>query len=219
MQRRGSPVQCRRAVADGAGRGYVPGVMSLWAIAAAFAADDGFLLVREAYGCTIRMRPEDHPSGAAMRAECVWPDVDPARLIGVIGDYERYDEFVSPVTLSRVERTSGDRTLVYQLQHMTGIADREVLLWMRRHAQPGGGVRVSWTTAAEEPLALQPGSVRTPKNVGYWEVVPDPAGGARVVHEIQLDAGGSIPRWLVSLVRTRGFARIMQDVRVFGGGS
>lgn len=194
-------------------------MLLLWALSAARAADDGFALVREAYGCAIRMRPEEHPSGAAMRAECLWPDVDPARLVGVIGAYERYAEFVSPVSLSRIERQEGARTLVYQRQHMMGIADREVLLWMTRQDEPGGRVRVSWTTAAEEPLALQPGSVRTPKNVGYWEVIPEPTGGARVVHEIQLDAGGSIPRWLVSLVRSRGFARIMQDVRVFGGGS
>ena len=189
----------------------------IWAIAAS-AAEDGFAWVRDASGCTISMRPETHPSGAAMRADCRWPDVDTGRLIGVIGEYDRYQEFVSPVDVARIERVDGARTLVYQRQHMMGIADREVLLWMWRE-QEGEGVRVSWTTATDEPMAVAPGAVRTPKNVGYWEVVPDPSGGARVVHEIQLDAGGSIPRWLVNLVRTRGFARIMQDVRVFGGGS
>lgn len=188
-------------------------------ISMSLAADDGFAFVREASGCAIAMRPEDHPSGAAMRADCHWPDVDPKRLIEVIGQYERYDEFVSPVHEARIERRSGNRTLVYQRQQMLGIADREVLLWMWREERPDSGVRVSWTTASDEPLALAPGSVRTPKNIGYWEVTPDPVGGAHVVHEIQLDAGGAIPRWLVSLVRTRGFARIMQDVRVFGGGS
>ena len=187
-------------------------------LARAESTDDGFVFVRESSGCSIAMRPEEHPRGAAMRADCRWPDVDPRRLVGVIGEYDRYDEFVSPVSLARIERREGNRALVYQLQRMTGIADREVLLWMWREDRADGGVRVSWTTASEEPLVLAPGSVRTPKNVGYWLVAPEPTGGAHVVHEIELDAGGSIPRWLVSLVRTRGFARIMQQVRVYGAG-
>lgn len=161
------------------------------------------------------MRPEDHPDGAAMRADCEWADVDARHLANLLGQFERYSEFVFPIAVARVEREEGERTLIYQRQELFGIADREVLLWMEQ--QPvDEGVRFSWTTASELPLDLRSGSVRTPRNEGFWEVAAREGGGTRVVHEIALDAGGAIPRWIVNLVRTRSFVRIMTDVRALG---
>jgi hypothetical protein len=189
--------------------------MVLLALALAASADvGGFEPVREAAGCEISMRPESSVEGAAMRAECRWPEVDPARLVAMLSAYDRYSDFVYPISEARVVRVAPDgRALVWQRQSMFGIADREVLLWMWREDRPDGSVRFSWTTASEEPLRMRPGSVRTPRNEGYWQVGRDPSGGATVVHEVALDAGGSVPRWLVALVRTRGFAKIMEDVR------
>lgn len=189
----------------------------LGCLAAAWGSD--FVPVREDAGCTIAMRPETHPEGAAMRAECRWPEVDAHRLVAMLAAYERYPDFVFPVTEARVVRTEPDRSLVYQRQSMIAIADREVLLWMARTDLERGGARFSWSAATEEPLVLRPGAVRTPRNTGFWQVEPDLNGGASVVHEVALDAGGSIPRWIVELVRYRSFARIMADVRAAAAAS
>lgn len=178
---------------------------------------DAYQPVRTAAGCAISMRPETHPEGAAMRAECRWPEVDPARLQRVLTQYERYPEFVFPISVARIERAEAGRTLVYQKQELVGIADREVLLWMV-HSEAAGGARVAWSAASDQPLELASGAVRTPRNTGYWDVGPDPDGGARVVHQIAMDAGGYVPKWLVNLVRTTAFAKIMADVRAFAGG-
>lgn len=181
-------------------------------------AADGFVHVRDVDGCAISARPEAHRDGAAMRAVCDWPDVDAARFGELIRSYERFPEFVFPVALARVERREPDRTLVYQRQHVPGIADREVLLWMSEQTLPDGSSRVMWTTANDQPLSAAPGTIRTPKNNGFWEVAPKASGGSRVIHQIEMDAGGSIPRWLVSLVRNSGFTRLMQQVRAFARG-
>jgi hypothetical protein len=183
-------------------------IASLVAVAAAGA----FEPVRASDGCAIAMRPESDPAGAAMRAECAWPEVPAAGLVRMLEVYADYPRFVFPIDEARVERRDGERALVYQRQSMIGLADREVLLWMTREAVPGG-VRFAWSAAAEEPLALRPGAIRTPRNTGYWEVVADGAGGSRVVHEVALDAGGAVPRWIIDLVRTHAFARILSDVR------
>lgn len=183
------------------------------ATTAVAAGPDPFEFVSETGGCAISMRPPDHPDGAAMRAACRWPEVEPPALVEMLSVWSDYPRFVFPVDEARVVRTEDHRTLVYQRQSMIGIADREVLLWMRREDLGPDGVRFSWAAAADEPLTLRPGAVRTPKNTGSWTVAADPAGGSSVVHEIALDAGGSIPRWLVELVRYRSFARILSDVR------
>jgi hypothetical protein len=176
---------------------------------------DGFTFVRDTSGCRISMRPPEDPRGAAMRADCHWPEVPAEPLTRLIGRYEAYPEFVFPLDKVEVRREEAGRTLVYQHQSVFGTADREVLLWMTRQDLPSGGERVSWTAATEEPLQLEPGAVRTPRNTGFWQVDPDPAGGSHVVHEIALDAGGYVPQWLVNFVRTRAFSKILSDLRVF----
>lgn len=179
----------------------------IWLFAAALAGTADFEHVRDAEGCVIAMRPEAHELGAAMRATCHWPEVSAEALAGLLADYPRYTDYIGPITASEVRRRDGGRALVYQRHELFGIADREVLLWMWQE-----GSRVRWTTA-DEPLVLARGSVRVPRNEGYWEVAPAPGGGAAVVHEIALDAGGSIPRWIVAMARTRGFVRVMGQVR------
>jgi hypothetical protein len=129
----------------------------------------------------------------------------------MITDLDAYDRWVWPVTESRVERRAPARDLVFQRQRVFGLADREVLLWAERRPLPDG-VRLEWTTAAEEPLAVAPGAVRTPRNEGFWEV-RGAEGQVHVVHEIAVDPGGLVPRWLVELTRARGFARVMSDAR------
>ncbi len=191
-------------------RQEVPLVLAL--ALAAHAAPDGFEHVRDALDCRVWMRPEAHPDGASMRAECEWPEVDPVHLADLLGQYERYSEYVFPIAVARVEAQRDDRVLVYQRQELFGLADREVLLWMSR-LPVEGGVRFAWTAAHEQPLELRPGAIRTPRNTGFWEIVGRADGGTLVVHEIALDAGGSVPRWIVNLVRTRSFLKIMGDVR------
>lgn len=182
-------------------------------VAAAFASD-GFALERADGDCAVYRRARSESAPTAMRAVCTWSEVDPARLGGMLADFDRYDALIWVVDASEVRQRDGDRALVYQLQQMWGMADREVLLWARTEAVDGGS-RHCWTTAPDEPLALRKGAIRTPVNEGCWEVRANPEGpGARVTHEIAVDAGGTpLPEWLVRFARTRGFARVMADVR------
>jgi hypothetical protein len=186
----------------------------MWALAA---EPDGFEVVRSVDGCVIAMRPEGHPDKTALRATCRWPEVSLDKAKALLTDFSRYPEFVPPIVESTVRRRDGERSLVYQRQHIWPIADREVLLWMSAR-EANGGTRVTWTAAVEEPLALREGSVRVPRTDGYWWVAPHSDGGVEVVHQIAMDGGGRLPAWLVDMVRTRGFAQVTSDVRALTGG-
>jgi len=183
-------------------------------IATVLAADDGFVADGEHDGCVLESRPGSHPEGSAKRATCTWPDVDPAKLVGLLSAYDRYDEFVFPIVEARIVRQEADRTLVYQRHHYFGISDREVLLWIRSVPRDGG-TSFEWVAANELPLVLEPGNVRTIRNDGRWFVAPDGQGGSKVIHQVSIDPGGSIPGWISALAGTRGFARILSDVRAF----
>jgi len=148
-----------------------------------------------------------------MRAVCEWPDVEAVAISEMLAQLERYPEFIFPIAEARIERAEEHRVLLYQRQELFGIADREVLLWMAVTRRDTGELTLRWTAAQDQPLLLQRGAVRTPRNDGSWQVRRRPGGGVRVVHEIAMDAGGRIPVWVIQLVRTRAFSRIMSDVR------
>jgi hypothetical protein len=191
-------------------------VIALLAGMAAVLAADGWVPERDANGCVLESRPASHPDGAAMRATCDWPEVQPEKLVALLGDFDRYDELIYPIVEAHVVRRDPDRVLVYQRHHFFGIADREMLLWMRTVSRDGG-TSFEWDAASEEPLEVQPGLVRPARNSGRWFIAPDGSGGSKVVHEVTLDPGGSVPEWVIDLAGSRGFVRILNDVRARGG--
>lgn len=177
-------------------------------------ASDGFAPARETSDCRIEMRDESHPEGAAMRATCHWPEHDAETASALLSDLDRYEELIWPIAESRVERTDDSRQLVFQRQHIWGMTDRVVLLWVTVESE-AAETTIAWSAATEEPLAVDKGTIRTPKNSGYWSIAPHASGsGVHVVHEIAIQAGGPrLPRWLLNMIRTRGFLSVMKEVR------
>lgn len=187
--------------------------MLVWIATALASPPPGFEELKVWNACVIYKRDRTETRPSAMRAECTWPDVDPVRFGKMLRDYGGYDGWIWPVAESEVRRIDGERSLVYQLQHIWGISDREVLLWATRQELPTGGVRASWVTATEEPLQLRDGTIRTPHNEGFWQVEPG-ATGSLVVHQIEVDAGGvSLPGWLIRAIQSRGLGRLMDEAR------
>ena len=184
-------------------------------LAAALAAPPGFVEVKEAQGCALFKGPTEADGVTPMHAECHWPEVDVAHLQSKLGDYAAYDELIFAITTSEPRRTEGGRTLVHQVQETWGISTREVLVWMST-TPVEGGVRYTWETAGSEPLEVPDGRVRSPRNEGFWEVGPHPEGGARVVHRVAYDPGGSVPDWVVRRAQVGGMLDVMKDVRAAG---
>lgn len=179
--------------------------------AAAYAAD-GFEFLKEVEGCELSFRDKTDVEGSAMRAVCTWPEADASILQTMLADLDAYETWIWPVAESEV-RATGERALVYQRQEIFGLSDREVLLWATTEPVPDGK-RFVWTTASDQPLTLGKGAIRSTKNEGYWEVLTTSDGGARVTHLIAVEAGGvALPGWLLRWIRTRGFARVMREVR------
>jgi hypothetical protein len=179
------------------------------------AAGEQWVSAGEAHGCVVERRQTSDEVVGGMRATCDWPEIPPDKLTAMLSRFDRYEDFISPIVESRVERTDGARALVYQRHHFFGISDREVLIWIRT-VRRDGGTSFEWTTASDQPLTLDDGSVRTVRNEGRWSIAPLPGGGSRVVHEISIDPGGSIPSWVSWLARGRGFTKILGEVREHG---
>ena len=177
------------------------------------AAEDGFEVIRTAHDCVFEARPKAHQEGAALRATCHWPDVQPETMGALVTTYEAYTEWLWPLAECSVVETQDDRALVYQRQQIMTLADREVLLWMTKQ-QTKRQTRVDWVAANERPLELTRGAIRTPKNTGFWLIDAHPEGGSHVKHEVAVNAGGAaIPEFLLNWLRYKGFISIIKDVR------
>ncbi len=181
-------------------------------VSAALAAPAGFRQISEAVGCKIWLGPADAAGVAPMSAECVWPEVNAAKLGARLARVDGFGDLVFAIVAEKIVRVDGARTLVHQVQSAPVIADREVLLWMTT-SHVGDCWRTAWKTAAEESLTLASGRVRTARNDGAWEVCVEPTGGARVVHDIWLDPGGSVPNWLVRRFQSGGLTDVLTAVR------
>lgn len=181
-------------------------------LAAAQEAPPGFEHLKTSGDCTYFFQEGPSDSVPAMRAECSWSEVDLVSLRSLLGIFERYDEYIFPIVASEVREVAGSKSLVYQRHDVFWFAPREALIWMSLRDEQRG-FKVSWSVAEDRALQLTKGSIRTKVNKGFWVVLPREGGGVSVSHEVHVDAGGGLPEWLVGFFRTRGFIRIMNNIR------
>ena len=190
--------------------------MALWLLlwASALAADTDFKFLKRSGDCTYFFK-QGVDSVPAMRAECEWSDVSLEQLDAMLGRYEDYDDYIFPITTSVIRSYKDDATLLFQRHKVFGFAPRESLVWIGRYPVVDG-FEIRWSRATEHPLLVSPGAVETTVNEGFWRVVERVDGGVRIEHQVRVEAGAGLPKWLVSFFRTQGFIRIMGTVRAYG---
>lgn len=162
--------------------------------------------------CKSRISDADADGVRSVRITCSWPEISPESVEALFDRYDGYHRFVWALSATSVRRTEGERVLVWQLQEVAGSAPRESLVWIQGVDNVHGSRTYTWRTAADEPLALTPGSVRATRNDGRWEIIPA-AQGIDVVFEIAYSPGGWVPDWLVRWCQTLGAELMMNEIR------
>lgn len=176
----------------------------LWLVATALAAPAGYTVTEASIdGCELSLGPTEANGVVPMHAECWWPDVTVDKFKSKLSKWDLHDDIWTAVVSSDVRETDGDRALVWQVHQSKGIANREVLLWMK-HEVVDGADRYSWTQARDRELAVADGDVATLRDDGYWQVKADPRGGVTVIHHLAYDPGGSVPGFVVRWFQTSG---------------
>lgn len=188
-------------------------MIHLLLIATALAAPANYKKTKEAEGCTLYLAPAIG-TDVPMYAECTWPEVKFEKIDALLSKWDAHDDYFGSVEVSETVRVDGDRTLSRQVHVSSGIANREVLLWMKKEPVANGGFKYSWTKASD-PLKLTDGYVEAAKDDGHWEVTPNPAGGVDVKYWLVYDPGGSVPGFLVRMFQTGGLHQIVTDMRTW----
>jgi hypothetical protein len=145
-----------------------------------------------------------------LRAECRWPELDPARLDALLGDWAGHQHIWSMVTNSQVIEQRERDTLVRHVHQAPAMVDREILLRMWVEEIPGGH-RYSWTRAEPQPPPGE-GRVGVVLDDGMYTVLADGA-GTHLVSTLCYDPGGYIPDALVRWFQVLGMPRFLEELR------
>lgn len=170
----------------------------------------GFTELKRDNDCVVYRGTVDGGGIAPVYADCHWPDVAPEKLHALLADWEGHANVHATVVSSKIEKTEGEKSLVYQVHQLSGISNREVRIWMQKTAV-SGGFEYSWKNdGVVEP---QKGNVATARHIGYWRVTPDPAGGSHVEYSLDYDPGGSVPGFLIRWFQAGGTVETTNELR------
>lgn len=184
----------------------------MWILLAGLAigAPPGFEQTKKTERCTLYLGAALANGVVPMRAECHFPEADPARLQAAFSRWEDHDLPFATVLSSDVLRTEGGVAWVHQVHAVKGVSDREGVLRMEKTAIEGG-TRFSWTLDNGD-LKPADGRVLIGHDDGFWEITTHPDGGTRAVHQLAYDPGGSVPGFLVRWFQTSGLANIVTEM-------
>lgn len=151
-----------------------------------------------------------------LRAECLWPGVQPAALETLLGDLSGYARHFSTISASEIVGPLGAATAVHHVHTAPLMADREAVLlfW----SEPAGtGTAFRWTLAPGQPEVAS-GRVQLVLDTGHWTVAPNPSGpGSLVVSELTYDPGGRVPNGVVHWFQQAGVAAFVDELEVAVG--
>jgi polyketide cyclase/dehydrase/lipid transport protein len=123
-------------------------------------------------------------------------DAPPAEVQAALLDYGAQVRVNQHLGESRVLARRPGEEVVYQRLKLPVVADRDFTLHVTWIEGAPRGLRFA-IDGARGPAA-PPGVVRMPRLDGRWDLEPIRDGAAtRAVYHVQLDFGGSVPRWMV----------------------
>jgi hypothetical protein len=185
------------------------------ALAAKPAPPAGYEEIKSDHDCVIYAGPKDAQGVAPVFAVCTWPDVDPGRIDTLLTDTGAHDTYFSAVGACDCQPADGG-SLCHQRNVASGIADREIDLFMARSAS-GETIRHTWTPAPTQTGAAD-GNVQAVKSEGAWTITPNPSGGSWVTYELYYNPGGSVPSWVIRWFQGSGIAELLGEMRAKSAG-
>lgn len=140
-------------------------------------------------------------------------DAPPALVREVLLDYEHASKVTDNVVESRVMTRNGQEVVVYQRLKLPVISDRDFTLratWGQR------GQTLLTHFVVDNSRGPQPrdGIVRLSTLQGGWELEPIRGGAAtHARYRVQIDLGGSVPKWMVSGGAAKNVPKLFEGVR------
>lgn len=179
--------------------------------------DDGYSdwsLVSAGDGIEVYRRPSSLSSIDEVRIKATFATSLPI-FLELIGDVDRYPEWVYKCSASELVRKKSDENLVY---HATTnfpwpLQDRDLVVRSTRTTDPVTGVVTSVSTALPDLLSDVDGVVRIRQFTSVWKITPVADGEVYVDYRVLTDPAGKLPDWAINMGITSGPLKTMERLR------
>jgi ribosome-associated toxin RatA of RatAB toxin-antitoxin module len=134
------------------------------------------------------------------------------RIFTVVCDFSQYTEFMPGIVeASILEGTTPGGYVAYlrYAPRFVVVAARDVVL--KVDGEAGNAFHCQWSSLPDR-LPRRKDAVRMPLNVGSWAIKPEGPDRARVVYQVAVKPGGSIPDWLVRWGAARALPEAIEAV-------
>jgi hypothetical protein len=161
-------------------------------------ADEQWSLAKDSEGIKVYVRDVPDSRLREFRGE-VELKTSPDRVVKVLQDAGAFRKWMPDVVASDLLKAT-DKEQFHYLENAAPwpVAHRDGVYHFTYtrsdDAVPVTTVRVE---AVPDYVPAHEGKVRIPRAVGYWKLVPNPA-GVGVTYQMHADPGGSIPSWLAN---------------------
>lgn len=193
------------------------GALAAAAIAAShqsLAADEGWMLRKEAGGIRVYTREQPNSKFEAVRAEMILDDVRLASLVALIDDPSACALLESRCAEAyTLDRPSDSEHLIYRHNDMPfPIKDRDVVLHFSWRQNPDTLVVDLESRHVEGVLPVDPRRVRLPSVAVGWRFVPLADGRVEASSEGHIEPGANLPAWLLNTLLVDAPFKTMEAV-------
>lgn len=178
--------------------GMVPCCILVWAATAAH-GDWQKVLTRE--GIEVSQQPVEGRKVPMFRAVGEVA-ADPERVLAVLQDIDSHTRWMPDLSESRVVREAENEVWVYRVQDAPWpVSDRDVVVRSRlKVLEPGKDLRIDFDSVTVDEISPNRGIVRIPHLRGHYRIQALAPGRSRVLYEVDVDLGGTLPDWLAARV-------------------
>ena len=140
---------------------------------------------------------------------------DPEEVLVVLQDVDQHTRWMPDLTESHVVRQTQDEIWVYRLQNAPWpVSDRDMVVRSRfRVIEPDKVFRIDFEVVALDEVPPKRGVVRVPHLRGHYQIQSLEPGSSRIVYEVDVDLGGTLPDWLASRVGRDNPVETLQGLR------
>lgn len=143
-------------------------------------------------------------------------DAPPKAVFEVVGDFDRYADFMPYVQESRILENKGGELLVYSRLNPPLVSQRDYIIRVKRtegNASNGGVYKSEWK-GEPEAQPERDGIVRVRLNTGSWTLEPVDGGKrTRLTYSLLTNPGGAIPRWIADRSNTVALPDLFKAVK------
>jgi hypothetical protein len=121
------------------------------------------------------------------------------RVFAIVCDFSTYQSWLEGIEEARLLTGTPPREYEFYFRYAARdlvVASRDVAMRVQGGPRENGASGCQWSEIAGR-VPEKRGVVRMPLHRGSWTIDPLPGGRARVVYQVAVRPGGSVPAWLV----------------------